>query len=175
MRSYRPEELFDDAGRPRPRLDATLPPQEKRMSATPHANGGELLRPLRLPDLGEHLLDVPAPGAVQAGATRVLGGWVRDLITTNPSTFRLFGPDEVASNRLQDVFAVTDRVFSGERRPGDDHLAAHGRVAEVLSEHLCEGWLEGYLLTGRHGIFTCYEAFIHIIDSMLNSTPSGSR
>jgi xylulose-5-phosphate/fructose-6-phosphate phosphoketolase len=168
MRSYRPEELFDDTGRPRPGLDAALPPQEKRMSATPHANGGELLRPLRLPDLAEYLIDVPTPGTVVASATRVLGGWVRDLITANPSTFRLFGPDEVASNRLQDVFAVTDRVFSGERRPGDDHLAAHGRVVEVLSEHLCEGWLEGYLLTGRHGIFTCYEAFIHIIDSMLN-------
>ncbi|MCW0213926.1 MAG: phosphoketolase family protein [Pseudonocardia sp.] len=168
LRSYRPEELFDDAGRPRPEVDEALPPSGTRMSATPHANGGELLRALRLPEMSGHLLDVPAPGGVVASATRVLGGWVRDLITANPTTFRLFGPDEVASNRLQDVFAVTDRVFAGERRPGDDHLAPRGRVVEVLSEHLCEGWLEGYLLTGRHGLLTCYEAFIHIIDSMLN-------
>ncbi|NMH97541.1 phosphoketolase family protein [Pseudonocardia sp. K10HN5] len=168
LRSYRADELFDAAGCPRPELDATLPRPARRMSATPYANGGELLRPLRLPELGEHLLDVPAPGSVRVGATGVLGGWIRDVITANPETFRLFGPDEVASNRLQAVFEVTDRVFDGERRQGDDHLAARGRVLEVLSEHLCEGWLEGYLLTGRHGIFTCYEAFIHIVDSMLN-------
>jgi xylulose-5-phosphate/fructose-6-phosphate phosphoketolase len=168
LRSYRPEELFDADGRPRARLDAAMAPPALRMSASPQANGGELLRPLRRPDVLEHLLPVPAPCAVSASATTTLGGWVRDLITANPQNFRLFGPDEVASNRLQAVFEVTDRVFDGERRPGDDHLASHGRVLEVLSEHLCQGWLEGYLLTGRHGLFTCYEAFIHIIDSMLN-------
>jgi xylulose-5-phosphate/fructose-6-phosphate phosphoketolase len=168
LRSYRPEELFDGKGRPRPELDACLPPPARRMSASRHANGGELLRPLRLPDISRYLLDVPSPGVVEAGATSVLGLWVRDVISANPATFRLFGPDEVASNRLQAVFEVTERVFEGERRPGDDHLAARGRVLEVLSEHLCQGWLEGYLLTGRHGLFTCYEAFIHIVDSMLN-------
>jgi xylulose-5-phosphate/fructose-6-phosphate phosphoketolase len=168
MRSYRPDELFDEAGRPRPGLDTVLPAPPRRMSAIPQANGGELLRALRLPDVSEHQIAVPAPGAVEAGATGVLGGWVRDVIAANPRTFRLLGPDEVVSNRLQAVFEVTDRAFAGERLPGDDHLAPRGRVVEVLSEHLCQGWLEGYLLTGRHGIFTCYEAFIHIIDSMLN-------
>ncbi len=165
LRSYRPGELFD-AGTPVPELDAQVP--ARRMSATPYANGGELLRPLRLPDRGGAAVPVPGPGAVTAEATRLLGGWLRDVITANPDTFRLFGPDEVASNRLQDVFTVTDRQFEGERLPGDDHLAAAGRVLEILSEHVCEGWLEGYLLTGRHGIFTCYEAFIHIVDSMVN-------
>ena len=168
LRSYRPEELFDEQGRPLPGLEAGQPPPARRMSASRHANGGELLRPLRLPDLADHLLEVPGPGVIEAGATAAVGAWVRDIIKTNPATFRLFGPDEVASNRLQAVFEVTERVFEGERRPGDDHLAGRGRVLEVLSEHLCQGWLEGYLLTGRHGLFTCYEAFLHIVDSMLN-------
>jgi xylulose-5-phosphate/fructose-6-phosphate phosphoketolase len=168
MRSYRPEELFDPRGAPAPAVEAAMPPPVRRMSASPHAHGGELLRSLRRPALDGYLLEVPAPGAVQASATSVLGCWIRDVITANPDNFRLFGPDEVASNRLQAVFEVTDREFEGQRRAGDDHLASHGRVLEVLSEHLCQGWLEGYLLSGRHGLFTCYEAFIHIIDSMLN-------
>jgi xylulose-5-phosphate/fructose-6-phosphate phosphoketolase len=168
MRSYRPEELFDAEGRPVPELDGAAPAGERRMSATPHANGGELLQPLRLPDFRERTVDVPQPGAVTAEATRVLGSWVREVVRANPSNFRLVGPDEVASNRLQAVFEVTDRLFTGEILPTDEHLSPHGRVLEVLSEHLCEGWLEGYLLTGRHGLFTCYEAFIHIVDSMVN-------
>ncbi|GAA5115214.1 phosphoketolase family protein [Pseudonocardia adelaidensis] len=168
MRSYRPEELFDGEGRPVPGLDGAAPSGERRMSATPHANGGELLRPLRLPDFREQTVEVPRPGAVTAEATRVLGEWVREVVRANPSSFRLVGPDEVASNRLQAVFEVTDRLFTGEILPTDEHLSPHGRVLEVLSEHLCEGWLEGYLLTGRHGLFTCYEAFVHIVDSMVN-------
>jgi xylulose-5-phosphate/fructose-6-phosphate phosphoketolase len=168
LRSYHPEELFDQDGRPCRELDALVPAGARRMSATPHANGGELMRALRLPDFREHAVDVDRPGATTAQATAVLGGWVREVIRANPTSFRLFGPDEVASNRLQAVFEVTDRAFAAEIRPGDDHLARRGRVLEVLSEHLCQGWLEGYLLTGRHGIFTCYEAFIHIIDSMFN-------
>jgi xylulose-5-phosphate/fructose-6-phosphate phosphoketolase len=168
MRSYRPEELFDAEGRPRPELAALHPGGERRMSASPHANGGELLRDLRLPDFRDHAVAVGRPGGPVAEATRVLGGWVRDVIRANPDNFRLFGPDEVASNRLQDVFAVTDRQFDAEILRGDDHLAPTGRVIEVLSEHMCQGWLEGYLLTGRHGLFTCYEAFIHIVDSMVN-------
>jgi xylulose-5-phosphate/fructose-6-phosphate phosphoketolase len=168
LRSYRPEELFDDAGRPRAELDSLTPDGPRRMSATPHANGGELLRPLRLPDFNDHAVAVSQPGAVDAQATAVLGGYLREVIRQNPSSFRLMGPDEVASNRLQAVFDVTDRVFAGELQPGDDHQAHSGRVMEVLSEHLCQGWLEGYLLTGRHGVFTCYEAFIHIVDSMFN-------
>ncbi|GAA4783376.1 phosphoketolase family protein [Actinomycetospora chlora] len=168
MRSYRPEELFDDAGRPRPELAALHPGGGRRMSATPHANGGELLRDLRLPDFRDHAVAVDRPGGPVAESTRVLGGWVREVMRRNPGNFRLFGPDEIASNRLQDVFAVTDRQFEGDILDGDDHLAPTGRAVEVLSEHLCQGWLEGYLLTGRHGLFTCYEAFIHIVDSMLN-------
>ena len=168
MRSYHPHDLFDTYGVPHPALDAAVPPPNLRMSSSPHTNGGELLRALRMPELNSHLSEVQQPGAVEHSATSVLGGWVRDVIAANPHTFRLFGPDEVASNRLQEVFTVTDRVFTGQRRAGDEHLAQTGRVVEVLSEHLCEGWLEGYLLTGRHGLFTCYEAFIHIIDSMLN-------
>jgi xylulose-5-phosphate/fructose-6-phosphate phosphoketolase len=168
MRSYRPEELFHADGRLRPELAALHPEGDRRMSATPHANGGELLRDLRLPDFRDHAVAVDRPGAPVAEATRVLGGWVREVIRRNPDNFRLFGPDEVASNRLQDVFAVTDRQFDAEILPGDDHVAPAGRVVEVLSEHMCQGWLEGYLLTGRHGLFTCYEAFIHIVDSMVN-------
>ena len=138
------------------------------MGASPHANGGELLRDLALPDFRDYAVDVPAPGTVANEATRVLGGFLRDIVRANPETFRLFGPDETASNRLGDVFDATDRAWMAAIEPGDDHLAPDGRVMEVLSEHLCQGWLEGYLLTGRHGLFSCYEAFIHIIDSMFN-------
>jgi xylulose-5-phosphate/fructose-6-phosphate phosphoketolase len=138
------------------------------MGANPHANGGVLTTPLELPDFQDYAIEVPEPGARTAEATKVLGWFLRDIIGRNPSSFRLMGPDETASNRLGAVFEVTDRAWMAESVPGDDHLAANGRVMEVLSEHLCQGWLEGYLLTGRHGIFNCYEAFIHIVDSMFN-------
>ncbi len=168
MRSYRPAELFGPDGTLVPEL-AALPPRDyRRMSANPHANGGLLLRDLDLPDFRDYAVPVASPGASEAEGTRALGTWLRDVIARNPASFRLFGPDETASNRLQDVFEVTDRAFDGQIIDGDDHLAPDGRVMEVLSEHLCEGWLEGYLLTGRHGMFNCYEAFIHIIDSMFN-------
>ncbi len=168
MRSYRPEDLFDDDGALVPEL-AELPPRSyRRMSANPHANGGLLLRDLSLPDFRDYAVAVPAPGHVRSEATRVLGGFLRDVFRRNPETFRLFGPDETASNRLSAVFDVTDRAFEGELLPTDENLAPEGRVMEALSEHLCQGWLEGYLLTGRHGLFNCYEAFIHIIDSMFN-------
>jgi xylulose-5-phosphate/fructose-6-phosphate phosphoketolase len=168
MRSYRPEELFDADGAP-VRLLAELPPRgERRMSANPHANGGLLLQDLELPDFRDYAVEVRQPGVASAEPTRVLGTWLRDVVRRNPSSFRLFGPDETESNRLGAVFEVTDRVWEAEILPGDDHLAPSGRVLEVLSEHMCEGWLEGYLLTGRHGLFNCYEAFIHIIDSMFN-------
>ena len=168
MRSYRPEELFGPDGTLVPEL-AALPPRDyRRMSANPHANGGLLLRDLDLPDFRDYAVPVASPGATEAEGTRALGTWLRDVIARNPASFRLFGPDETASNRLQDVFEVTDRAFDGQIIDGDDHLAPDGRVMEVLSEHLCQGWLEGYLLTGRHGMFNCYEAFIHIIDSMFN-------
>jgi xylulose-5-phosphate/fructose-6-phosphate phosphoketolase len=168
MRSYRPEELFDEAGALRPHLAELAPRGARRMGANPHANGGLLTRPLELPDFRDYAVEVPAPGAVTAEATRVLGAFVRDVIARNPTTFRLMGPDETASNRLAAVFEVTDRAWVAERVPGDDHLAPDGRVMEILSEHLCEGWLEGYLLTGRHGLFNSYEAFIHIVDAMFN-------
>ena len=168
MRSYRPAELFGPDGTLVPEL-AALPPRDyRRMSANPHANGGLLLRDLDLPDFRDYAVPVASPGASEAEGTRALGTWLRDVIARNPASFRLFGPDETASNRLQDVFEVTDRAFDGQIIDGDDHLAPDGRVMEVLSEHLCQGWLEGYLLTGRHGMFNCYEAFIHIIDSMFN-------
>ncbi len=168
MRSYRPAELFGPDGTLVPEL-AALPPRDyRRMSANPHANGGLLLRDLDLPDFRDYAVPVASPGAAEAEGTRALGTWLRDVITRNPESFRLFGPDETASNRLQDVFEVTNRAFDGQIIDGDDHLAPDGRVMEVLSEHLCQGWLEGYLLTGRHGMFNCYEAFIHIIDSMFN-------
>jgi xylulose-5-phosphate/fructose-6-phosphate phosphoketolase len=168
LASYRPEELFDEAGTLRPEL-AALPPQgERRMSANPHANGGLLLRDLALPDFREYGAPVEEPGTTMSEATRALGTYLRDVMQANPSSFRLFGPDEVASNRLQAVFEVTDRQWDARALPGDDHLAPAGRVMEMLSEHQCEGWLEGYLLTGRHGLFTSYEAFIHIVDSMFN-------
>jgi xylulose-5-phosphate/fructose-6-phosphate phosphoketolase len=168
LRSYRPEELFDDGGRLLREL-AELPPDgDKRMSALPQANGGVLLRDLSLPDFREYAFDVNQPGVDSAESTRVLGGFLRDVIARNPDNFRLFGPDETASNRLADVFAVTARQWAAEIEPTDEGLARQGRVMEVLSEHLCQGWLEGYLLTGRHGLFNCYEAFIHIVDSMFN-------
>ena len=168
LRSYRPDELFDDEGRPVPEIAALAPIGDRRMSASPHANGGVLLRDLELPDWTAYTVDVMAPGTTRREGTRVLGTFLRDVIRDNPRNFRLFGPDETASNRLQDVFEVTDRAWMAQTIEGDDHLAPGGRVMEVLSEHLCQGWLEGYLLTGRHGLFNCYEAFIHIVDSMFN-------
>jgi len=168
LQSYRPQELFDETGRLRPELAALAPKGERRMSANPHANGGRLLRNLRLPDYRDYAVKVPAPGTVDAEATRVQGGFIRDVVKQNPDIFRVFSPDETASNRWGAVFEVTDRCSTAEILPGDDHVAPAGRVMEMLSEHQCEGWLEGYLLTGRHGFFSCYEAFIHIVDSMFN-------
>jgi xylulose-5-phosphate/fructose-6-phosphate phosphoketolase len=170
MRSYRPEELFDRQGRPRDDLLAEPPAGERRMGANPHANGGALLRDLRLPDFRDYAVDVPAPAQTASEAMRVLGGYLRDVVRLNAdaANFRVFGPDETASNRLGAVLEATDREWMAAIEPGDEHLAADGRVLEVLSEHLCQGWLEGYLLTGRHGVFNCYEAFIHIVDSMFN-------
>ncbi|MGE5189002.1 MAG: phosphoketolase [Gemmatimonadota bacterium] len=170
MRSYRPEELFDGTGRLRPDVAGLAPEGTRRMGANPHANGGALLRDLRLPDFREYAIDVPAPGAVEAEATRILGGFLRDAMTRNAGSgnFRIFGPDETASNRLGAVFEATAKAWVADRLPTDEGLAPDGRVMEMLSEHQCQGWLEGYLLTGRHGLFSCYEAFIHIVDSMFN-------
>ena len=168
MRSYRPQELFDKAGKLRSELADLAPKGERRMSANPHANGGLLLRELRLPDFGDYAVKVLKPGAVNAEATRVQGEFIRDVIKLNPANFRVFSPDETSSNRWGAVFEVTNRCSTAEIIPSDDHVAPNGRVMEMLSEHQCEGWLEGYLLTGRHGFFSCYEAFIHIIDSMFN-------
>ncbi|HTU74093.1 MAG TPA: phosphoketolase family protein [Trebonia sp.] len=168
MRSYRPEELFDSAGLLVNEVAQLAPSGDQRMSASPHANGGLLLRDLRLRDFRDYAVKVDHPGATEAENTKVLGEWTRDVISDNPSTFRVFGPDETASNRLTPVFEVTGRAFDGQIIPGDNQLTPDGRVMEVLSEHLCQGWLEGYLLTGRHGLLNCYEAFIHIIDSMFN-------
>jgi xylulose-5-phosphate/fructose-6-phosphate phosphoketolase len=168
MRSYGPEELFDAEGRLVPELAALPPRGERRMSANPHTNGGAVLRDLVLPDFRSYAVDVPSPGTSFAEATRVLGAFLRDTTARNPDTFRLFGPDETASNRLGAVFEATDKVWEAEILPTDEYLSPDGRVLEVLSEHLCQGWLEGYLLTGRHGLFNCYEAFIHIVDSMFN-------
>ncbi len=170
LKSYRPEELFDASGKLVPEL-AELPPKgERRMSANPHANGGLLLKDLKLPDFRDYAVDVPKPGATAAEATRVQGTFLRDVMKLNLDrrNFRLFSPDEFNSNRWQDVLSVTNRAWVAQTRPYDDHLAPDGRVMEMLSEHQCEGWLEGYLLTGRHGFFSCYEAFIHIVDSMFN-------
>ena len=168
MRSYRPEELFDSNGKLIPELAALAPRGERRMGANPHANGGKLLHDLRMPDFRDYQVDVPAPGAVVAEATRVTGTFLRDVMRKNMSNFRVFSPDENNSNRFGAVLEVTNRTWMAEHDASDDHLAADGRVMEMLSEHACEGWLEGYLLTGRHGFFSCYEAFIHIIDSMFN-------
>jgi len=168
MRSYRPEEFFDPAGRLLPELQALAPRGDRRMSANPHANGGRLLRDLALPDFRDYAVPVTRPATQTSEATRVLGVFLRDVIANNPDRFRLVGPDETVSNRLTAVFETTDRTWDAATLPGDDHLAPDGRVMEILSEHLCQGWLEGYLLTGRHGLFNCYEAFIHIVDSMVN-------
>jgi xylulose-5-phosphate/fructose-6-phosphate phosphoketolase len=168
MKSYRAEELFDAEGKLLPDLAELAPKGERRMGANPHANGGVLLRDLVMPDFRDYAVSVPKPGTVTAEATRVLGQFLRDVMKLNPRNFRVVGPDETASNRLDALFEVTDKAFMGQILPTDDHLSPDGRVMEVLSEHLCQGWLEGYLLTGRHGFFSCYEAFIHIIDAMFN-------
>jgi xylulose-5-phosphate/fructose-6-phosphate phosphoketolase len=168
MRSYVPEELFDDVGALREELAALAPEGTRRMGANPHANGGLLLRDLELPDFCDYGVAVPSPGTTNSEATRVLGTFLRDVMAANADNFRVMGPDETVSNRLGALLEVTNRTWEAERLESDDHLAPDGRVMEVLSEHLCQGWLEGYLLTGRHGLFNCYEAFIHIIDSMFN-------
>ena len=170
MKSYRPQELFDGNGRFRPELRALAPKGNKRMGANPHANGGILLRDLRLPDFSDYAVDVSQPGSMQAEATRITGAFLRDVMKLNIDTgnFRVFGPDETASNRLTALFQASPRTWEEKLLKTDEDLAPDGRVMEVLSEHLCEGWLEGYLLTGRHGLFNCYEAFIHIVDSMFN-------
>jgi xylulose-5-phosphate/fructose-6-phosphate phosphoketolase len=162
LKSYRPQELFEKTGKLRPEL------AERRMSANPHANGGLLLHDLRLPDFRDYAVKVTKPGAVNGEATRVQGEFIRDVVKRNPKNFRVFSPDETSSNRWGAVFEVTNRCSTAEIVSGDDHVAPDGRVMEMLSEHQCEGWLEGYLLTGRHGFFSCYEAFIHIVDSMFN-------
>ncbi|MGC9973731.1 MAG: phosphoketolase family protein, partial [Bryobacteraceae bacterium] len=170
MKSYRPDELFDENGALIGELAELAPKGDRRMGANPRANGGRLLLDLRMPNFRDYAVAVPKPGAVSAEATRVLGSMLRDVLKLNLESrnFRIFGPDETASNRLGAVFEVTDRVSTAEILPTDDHVAPDGRVMEVLSEHMCQGWLEGYLLTGRHGFFSCYEAFIHIVDSMFN-------
>jgi xylulose-5-phosphate/fructose-6-phosphate phosphoketolase len=170
MKSYRAEELFTAEGRLKPELAELAPKGDRRMSANPHANGGILLKDLKLPDFRDYAIDVPKPGQAFGEATRVMGRFLRDVLKLNEKerNFRVMGPDETASNRLTALFEVTDRVWMGDTIPEDDHLAPDGRVMEILSEHTCQGWLEGYLLTGRHGFFSCYEAFIHIIDSMFN-------
>jgi xylulose-5-phosphate/fructose-6-phosphate phosphoketolase len=168
MRSYRPEELFGEDGVPVEAVTRFAPRDDRRMSANPRTNGGAVLRALRLPDFRDYAVEVSQPGRTRSEATRILGGYLRDVIRLNPDSFRLFGPDETASNRLGEVYAATDKVWQAEILPTDENLAPDGRVMEVLSEHLCQGWLEGYLLTGRHGLFNCYEAFIHIVDSMVN-------
>ena len=170
MRSYRPEELFESSGAPRPDLVDWLPTGELRMGANPNTNGGRRPRGLELPDFREYGVKVAEPGGTLAEPTKVLGTWLRDVVAANARyrNFRLVGPDETESNRLQAVFEVTDKEWQAEILPVDEHLSRHGRVMEVLSEHTCQGWLEGYLLTGRHGLFSCYEAFVHIVDSMVN-------
>jgi xylulose-5-phosphate/fructose-6-phosphate phosphoketolase len=168
MQSYRPRDLFDSNGKLQSVLAELAPKGTRRMSANPHANGGALLRDLSMPDFRAYAIAVSAPGTVNGEATRVQGQLIRDVVKTNPENFRVFSPDETTSNRWDAVFAVTDRCSTAELIAEDDHVSPNGRVMEMLSEHQCEGWLEGYLLTGRHGFFSCYEAFIHIIDSMFN-------
>ena len=171
MQSYRPQDLFNEDGSPKAEIAALAPTGPRRLSANPHANGGELLHPLRLPDFREYAVAVEKPGVDSAESTRVLGAYLRDIMRMNDQArnFRVFGPDETASNRLGALFETTGRAWDAEARPDDDaDLTPDGRVMEILSEHTCQGWLEGYLLTGRHGLFSCYEAFIHIVDSMFN-------
>jgi xylulose-5-phosphate/fructose-6-phosphate phosphoketolase len=168
MRSYRPAELFDEGGRLRPEIVALAPEGDRRMGSNPKAHGGRAPVQLDLPDFRDYAVDVPGPDETRSEPTRVVGRWLRDVVARNPATFRIMGPDETRSNRLDAVFEVTDRAWTARTRVGDDHLAPGGRVMEVLSEHLCQGWLEGYVLTGRHGLFNCYEAFVHIVDSMFN-------
>ncbi len=170
LRSYKPEELFDESGSLKAELAELAPVGDRRMGANPHANGGELLRDLEMPDFRDYAVDVQQPGHTVAEPTRIMGGFLRDVMKLNSesSNIRVFGPDETASNRLTQVFEATNRTWVADLLATDDHLSADGRVMEVLSEHLCQGWLEGYLLTGRHGLFSCYEAFIHIVDSMFN-------
>ncbi|TCM50587.1 phosphoketolase [Kribbella sp. VKM Ac-2568] len=170
LRGYRPEELFDEAGRPTPQLLDQVPEGQHRMGSNLHANGGLLSRDLELPRLTEYAVDVPHPGSGPHEPTRVLGTYLRDVMRANESqrNFRVFGPDETASNRLDALYDVTNKAWNAEVLPTDEHLAVDGRVMEILSEHTCQGWLEGYLLTGRHGWFSCYEAFVHLVDSMVN-------
>jgi xylulose-5-phosphate/fructose-6-phosphate phosphoketolase len=168
MKSYRPQELFEKTGKLRSDLAELAPTGLRRMGANPHANGGLLLHDLKVPDFCDYAVKVPKPGAVEAEATRVQGGFIRDVMSRNPGIFRVFSPDETASNRWSALFEVTNRCSAAEIISGDENVAPDGRVMEMLSEHQCEGWLEGYLLTGRHGFFSCYEAFIHIVDSMFN-------
>ena len=168
MKSYRPQELFDDQGKLLPDLAELAPEGDHRMGANPYSNGGLLLKDLVMPNFASYAVDVPKPGITTAEATRVMGKFLRDVMKMNQGNFRVMGPDETASNRLEALFEVTGKMFADQILPSDDHLSHDGRVMEVLSEHLCQGWLEGYLLTGRHGFFSCYEAFVHIIDSMFN-------
>src|SRR5205823_4584823 len=170
MRSYRPDELFDEHGRLRSDVAALAPKGDRRMGANPHANGGRLLRDLVLPDFRDYGVEVKEPGTTSTEPTRVLGTWLRDVFEANAesSNFRLFGPDETESNRLGAVYEATPKAWEAAVLPVDQNLSPDGRVMEILSEHTCQGWLEGYLLTGRHGLFSCYEAFIHIVDSMFN-------
>jgi xylulose-5-phosphate/fructose-6-phosphate phosphoketolase len=170
LRSYRPEELFNEQGRLKPELAELAPNGDRRMGSNPHANGGGLLRDLRMPDFCSYAADVPSPGTLGIGDTRILGPFLRDVAKLNSTmrNFRIFGPDETISNGLNAVFETTKRQWDAATLPKDEFLAPTGRVVEMLSEHQCEGWLEGYLLTGRHGLFNCYEAFIHIVDSMFN-------
>jgi len=170
MKSYKHEELFDENGKLISKLAELAPKGNRRMGANPHTNGGILLKDLKMPDFREYAVNVPKPGTVVGEATRVMGHFLRDVmkLNMNERNFRVMGPDETASNRLGALFEVTDRTWMDETSPEDDHLSPNGRVMEILSEHTCQGWLEGYLLTGRHGFFSCYEAFIHIVDSMFN-------
>ena len=170
MKSYKPEELFDENGALMPELAALAPVGIRRMGANPHANGGLLLKDLEMPDFRDYAIAVPKPGSVRGEATREMGKFLRDVMKLNLESrnFRVMGPDETSSNRLDALFEITPRTWMAKILPEDEHLSPNGRVMEILSEHICQGWLEGYLLTGRHGLFSCYEAFIHIVDSMFN-------